>query len=55
MVLVADRAGRYVAKDLKVPEGIELEGPLVKRCLALSERPDLLRGHTCYRWWPEEA
>ena len=31
----------------------ELEGALVERCLALSERPDLLRGCTRYRWWPE--
>lgn len=33
----------------------ELERALVERCLALSERPDLLRGHTSYRWWPEAA
>jgi hypothetical protein len=31
----------------------ELEGALVERCLALSERPHLLRGCTRYRWWPE--
>ncbi len=90
VVLVLDRAGWHVAKDLKVPEGLELEflpprspelmpaerlwpllnervanrpfedlgeleGALVERCLALSERPDLLRGHTRYRWWPEAA
>jgi transposase len=88
VVLVLDRAGWHVAKDLKVPEGLhleflparspelqpakklwplanerianrpfedldELEGALVERCLlTLSERPDLLRGHTSYRWWP---
>ena len=90
VVLVLDRAGWHVAKDLKVPEGLhleflparspelqpaerlwplvnervanrpfedldELEGALVERCLALSERPDLLRGHTSYSWWPEAA
>ncbi len=33
----------------------ELEGALVERCLALSERPDLLRGLTRYHWWPEAA
>jgi hypothetical protein len=31
----------------------ELEEALVERCLALSERPELLRGCTRYRWWPE--
>jgi transposase len=37
-------------------EGLdELEEALAERCLALSERPDLLRGHTRYRWWPEAA
>ena len=33
----------------------ELERPLVGRCLALPERPDLRRGHTRYRWWPDAA
>ena len=33
----------------------ELEGALVERCLALSQHPDLLRGHTRYRWWPDAA
>ena len=90
VMLVLDRAGWHVAKDLKIPEGLdleflparspelqpaerlwpllnervanrpfedldELEGALVERCLALSERPDLLRGHTRYCWWPEAA
>lgn len=90
VVLVLDRAGWHVAKDLAVPEGLhleflparspelqpaerlwplvnerlanrlfedldELEEALVERCLALSERPDLLRGLTRYRWWPEAA
>ena len=90
VLLVLDRAGWHVAKDLAVPEGLELEflpprspelqpaerlwplvnervanrpfedldeleGALVEQCLALSERPELLRGHTHYRWWPEAA
>ncbi len=90
VVLVVDRAGWHVSKDLQIPEGLELEflparspelmpaerlwplvnervancpfedlgeleGALVERGLALSERPDLLRGHTRYRWWPEAA
>ena len=90
VVLVLDRAGWHVAKNLEVPEGLdleflpprspelqpaerlwplvnerianhpfedldELEGALVERCLALSEHPDLLRGHTRYYWWPETA
>ncbi len=88
--LVLDRAGWHVAKDLEVPEGLdleflpprspelqpaerlwplvnervanrlfedldELEGALAERCLALCGRPDLLRGHTRYRWWPDAA
>lgn len=90
VLLVVDRAGWHVAKDLRMPEGLELEflparspelqpserlwpllnerianrlfedldeleGALVERCLALSERPDLLRSHTRYHWWPETA
>jgi hypothetical protein len=84
VLLVLDRAGWHVAKDLEVPEGLdleflparspelqpaerlwplvnerianrpfedldELEGALVERCLALSKRPDLVRGHTRYQ------
>ncbi len=90
VLLVLDRAGWHVAKDLRIPEGLELEflpprspelmpaerlwpllnervanrpfedlgeleGALVERCLALPERPDLLKGHTRYRWWPDAA
>ncbi len=90
VLLVLDRAGWHVAKDLQVPEGLELEflptrspelqpserlwpllnerianrlfegldeleEALVERCLAFSERPDLLRSHTRYHWWPETA
>ncbi len=32
-----------------------LEEALVGRCLALSERPELIRGHTRYRWWPRAS
>ncbi len=33
----------------------ELEEALVERCLTLSERTELIRGHVLYHWWPEEA
>ncbi len=33
----------------------ESEGALVERCIALSERPDLLKGRTRFRWWPDAA
>lgn len=33
----------------------QLEDALVERCLALSERPDVVRSHTLYHWWPDAA
>lgn len=32
-----------------------LEEALARRCVALAERPGLLRAHTRYHWWPEVA
>jgi transposase len=31
------------------------EEALVDRCLALSERPELIRSYIRYHWWPDAA
>jgi transposase len=36
-------------------EIVELEGALVGRCLALRDRPELIRSYIRYHWWPEAA
>jgi hypothetical protein len=33
----------------------ELEEALVDRCMALSERTELIRSCTNYHWWPAAA
>ena len=48
--LVNERVCNRLFEDLD-----ELEEALAERCLALSDQPDLLRGHTRYHWWPEAA
>lgn len=48
--LVNERVANRLFEELD-----ELEEALVERCRALSEQPELLRGSTCYHWWPEAA
>jgi transposase len=33
----------------------ELEEALVERCVALSDKPELIRSYTRYHWWPKVA
>jgi len=32
-----------------------LEEAVAERCIALAERPELIRSHTLYHWWPQPA
>lgn len=87
ILLVLDRAGWHVARDVKPPEGVrlvflppyspelqpaerlwslcdeplanrsferlnQLEAVLGQRCQTLADRPELIRDHTLYHWWP---
>lgn len=31
----------------------ELEEAQARRCVALQQRPDLIRSTTCFHWWPQ--
>jgi transposase len=33
----------------------ELEEVLGALCVALIDKPELIRSYTCYHWWPEAA
>ncbi len=33
----------------------DLEEALVERCVALGDRPEVIRWYTRYHWWPEVA
>jgi transposase len=48
------RTGEGVANAL-FADLAALEEALARRCVALAERPELLRAHTRYHWWPEVA
>ena len=30
------------------------EDVLAARCVTLMASPDLIRGHTCFHWWPPD-
>ncbi len=90
IVLTLDQAGYHTSKEVRVPEGInleflpahspelqpaqrlwvltnegvvnrlfadldELEEALTRRCVELSEQPELIRSYTLYHWWPDAA
>ncbi len=33
----------------------DLEEALIERCMALCEKPEIIRSYTCYHWWPKVA